>query len=144
MASNTGTDRGNFGKGPGQARKCSIAPKSIPHTWHSSGTFPRWVGVQLLADRILTEAVLRASLPRSSCCGERGENTFPAHLKPFSSVMLNEVRPLAEGFLTLAVLRGPFSMVNLLVLNEEASLVQGTSSTSAFIVFLGCEFARGE
>lgn len=57
--------------------------------------------------------------------------------------MLNEVRPLAEGFLTLAVLRGPFSMVNLLVLNEEASLVQGTSSTFAFIVFLGCEFAPG-
>ena len=60
------------------------------------------------------------------------ENAFPAHLKPFSSVLLNEVRPLAEGCLTLAGYAQKAFVETFLVLNEEDSGAR-PSSPSAFI-----------
>ena len=58
-------------------------------------------------------------------------------------LMLYEVRPLTEGFLTSAALIG-LSTANVLLLNEEASRVEGLPHLCIHEVFFEGEPARGE
>lgn len=121
-------------EGPGKIRKCKVAPESFPHTWSLKLSPPcgYWMyEVQLLVVGSIAKATFRVFLFYESYYVEQGESTFPALLRPLSSVkvlVLNELNKCRQRNNKTATLMRPFFSVNFHVPSKVGGSSVGSST----------------